>query len=156
MSVILDGHSLTLAQLAAVARDPTVKIDVAPETWKDVEACREVIDKVVRNYAKAPESDRGAHAVYGVTTGFGEFKNVRLEPEQLIVLQENILRSHAVGCGENEDPDDPVNYFAAEVVRATLVLRINTFLQGHSGVRRELVELLIKMVKLAALAVPIA
>ncbi len=146
MSVILDGHSLTLAQLAEVSRDPTVTIDVVPQTWKDVESCREVIDQVVRNYAKEPEAQRGAFAVYGVTTGFGEFKNVRLEPEQLIVLQENILRSHAVGCGENEDIDDPVNYFAAEVVRATLVLRINTFLQGHSGVRRELVELLIDMV----------
>ncbi len=146
MSVILDGHSLTIAQLADVARDPTVTIEVAPHTWKDVESCREVIDKIVRDYAKAPEADRGAFAVYGVTTGFGEFKNVRLEPEQLVVLQENILRSHAVGCGENEDIDDPANYFAAEIVRATLVLRINTFLQGHSGVRRELVELLIAMV----------
>lgn len=146
MSVILEGHKLTSEQLANVARNPSIKIEVTATAWSRVETCREVIDKVVENYKKAPISERGRFAVYGVTTGFGEFKNVRLEPLQLIELQEKILLSHAVGCGENEDLDDPVNYFAAEVVRAVLVLRINTFLQGHSGVRRELVELLVRLV----------
>jgi histidine ammonia-lyase len=146
MSVILDGHSLTIEQLAEIARDPAVKVEAHPDSWNRVETCRKVIDDVVESYRKADPKDRDQFAVYGVTTGFGEFKNVRLEPTQFVTLQENILKSHAVGFGENEDPDDPVNYYAAEVVRATLVQRINTFLQGHSGVRRELIELLIKMV----------
>jgi histidine ammonia-lyase len=146
MSVILDGNSLSIEQFAKIARDPSTKVEAAADSWLRVEKCRKVIDDVVESYRQAAPQDRDQFAVYGVTTGFGEFKNVRLEPSQLLVLQENILKSHAIGFGENEDPDDPANYFPAEVVRATLVQRINTFLKGHSGVRRELVELLIKMV----------
>src|SRR5438874_92278 len=111
MSVILDGHSLTIEQLAEVARDPAVKIDVSPDSWKGVVTCRKIIDDDVENYRKADPKDRDQFAVYGVTTGFGEFKNVRLEPSQLLILQENVLKSHAVGFGENEDLDDPVNYY---------------------------------------------
>lgn len=145
MSIILDGHSLTIAQLAAVARDPSAKIEISGDAWQRIDDCRKIIDDVVVNYRKAAPTERDQFAVYGVTTGFGEFKNVRLDPSQLMLLQENILRSHAVGFGVNEDEDDSANYFPADVVRATLMLRINTFLQGHSGVRRHLVEVLLAM-----------
>jgi histidine ammonia-lyase len=66
--------------------------------------------------------------VYGVTTGFGEFANVRIEPAQIEALQENLILSHAVGAGEPLPPD---------VVRGMMVLRMNALLQGHSGVRVE-------------------
>ncbi len=76
---------------------------------------------------------------YGITTGFGEFKDIPIEPDDLEALSRNILLSHSAGVGENADPDDPANYYPAEVVRAVLVLRLNTFLKGHSGVREELI-----------------
>jgi histidine ammonia-lyase len=82
--------------------------------------------------------------IYGVNTGFGVHRNIQILPDQLRQLQENILLSHSVGVGENTNPHDLANYYSAEVIRAVLAIRINTFLKGHSGVRKELVEFLVK------------
>jgi histidine ammonia-lyase len=139
--VVLDGSSLTLAQLARVARDQSVKISLDPAALRRAAGCRERIDAVVKDYRAGHA--KGAHTprVYGVTTGFGEFKDIDVAPEQLVELQENILRSHSVGIGgASADAADAANYFPAEVVRAAMVLRINAFLKGVSGVRVELIE----------------
>jgi histidine ammonia-lyase len=74
--------------------------------------------------------------VYGVTTGFGDLADVRIEPSQTAELQRNLIRSHAAGVG----PPLP-----AEIVRAMLLLRANTLAIGLSGVRVEVAELLIAM-----------
>ena len=73
---------------------------------------------------------------YGVTTGFGDLADVRIEPAQTAELQRNLVRSHAAGVGEP---------LPAEVVRAMLLLRANALAVGLSGVRPEVVELLIGM-----------
>lgn len=144
--VVLDGSSLTPEALARVARDQGVKVVIDAPALQRVARCRERIDAVVKDYRAAYARRDGAGAVapprvYGVTTGFGEFKDIDIPPEQLVELQENILRSHAVGVGTSSyDPADAANYFPPEVVRAALTLRINTFLRGFSGVRPELVE----------------
>lgn len=144
--VLLDGSSLTIEQLARVARDQSVKVTLDPAALQRAAKCRERIDAVVRDYRAghaARNSGNGTRLprVYGVTTGFGEFKDIDIPPELLIELQENILRSHSVGVGgSSPDAADPANYFAPEVVRAAMVLRINAFLKGYSGVRVELIE----------------
>jgi histidine ammonia-lyase len=73
---------------------------------------------------------------YGVTTGFGDLANVRIQPEQTAELQRNLVRSHAAGVGEP---------LPAEVVRAMLLLRANALAIGLSGVRPAVVELLVGM-----------
>ncbi len=79
--------------------------------------------------------EKGA-AVYGVNTGFGALSPLRVPKEELIPLQLNLVRSHAAGVGEP---------LPERVVRAVLLFRANSFLQGASGVRPELVELLLGM-----------
>jgi histidine ammonia-lyase len=74
--------------------------------------------------------------VYGVTTGFGDLADVRISPEQTATLQRNLVRSHAAGFG------DPL---PTEVVRAMLLLRAAALAVGLSGVRPELVDLLVAM-----------
>jgi hypothetical protein len=74
--------------------------------------------------------------VYGVNTGFGALSRVRVPKEDLSQLQLNLVRSHAAGVGEPL-PD--------RVVRAVLLFRANSFLQGASGVRPEIVDLLLGM-----------
>ena len=97
------------------------------------------IAEIVAKYRESFE--RGGHtSEYGVTTGFGEFKDKPIAPADLEQLQRNLLLSHSVGVGENADPDDLSNYFAPEVVRGALATRLNAFLQGHSGVRTKLVD----------------
>jgi histidine ammonia-lyase len=77
-------------------------------------------------------------AVYGVTTGFGQLENVRIATEDAAKLQVNLLRSHAVGSG----PPLP-----EEVVRGMLFLLASSLRRGHSGVRVDLVELVLGLLE---------
>jgi histidine ammonia-lyase len=90
--------------------------------------------------------ERGAHAVaaivrrgapaYGINTGFGRLAQTHIPNDQLELLQSNLVLSHAVGVGAP---------LAAPVVRLMLALKIQSLSQGFSGVRRELVEALVKL-----------
>lgn len=143
--MVLDGASLSVADLVRIARDPRVAVACAPQALATVARGWAEIQQVVADYERALSGGRPLPRVYGVTTGFGEFKSRRIEPAHFEQMQRNILLSHAVGVGDNVDPNDPVNYFRVEVVRGALALRLNAFLKGHSGVRPELVECLVRM-----------
>mgnify|MGYP000018977510 CR=1 FL=1 len=143
--VVLDGASLSIADLVRIARDPRVRVTCAPAALQAVARGWREITQIVAEYKAALAAGRPLPRVYGVTTGFGEFKNTRIEPDHFEAMQRNILLSHAVGVGDNADPNDPANYFPPDVVRAALALRLNAFLLGHSGVRPELVECLARM-----------
>jgi histidine ammonia-lyase len=121
------AEPLTLARVEAVARGaPPPGLDgVARDR---IRAARGVVEEAVA---------RG-EAVYGVTTGIGELASVRIAPADAERLQLNLLRSHAVGAGEPL-PD--------EVVRAMMLLLAASLCRGHSGVRTELVELLLALLE---------
>ncbi|MCG8405715.1 MAG: aromatic amino acid lyase [Phycisphaerales bacterium] len=144
--VTLNGSALRIDDLVRIARDPLVKVRCESSALDRVRKGHEQIQKIADRYKKAFEDNGGGVAhhkplphVYGVTTGFGEFKKVPINPNELEDLQRNILLSHRTGVGDSDLEEDPGNYFSADVVRAVLVLRMNTFLKGHSGVRTELV-----------------
>jgi histidine ammonia-lyase len=71
--------------------------------------------------------------IYGINTGFGPMAQYRIDDDSLRQLQYNIIRSHSTGAGAPL----PVLY-----VKAAMIARLATFLQGYSGVHRELAELL--------------
>src|SRR5688500_3767350 len=121
----LNGRDLTIDNVIEVARGrrPVAIDDAAADRMR---ASRSVIERLVADGA----------TVYGVTTGFGDLADVRIEPSQTAELQRNLVRSHAAGVGEPL-PD--------EVVRAMLVLRANALAVGLSGVRVDIVELLAGM-----------
>jgi histidine ammonia-lyase len=139
-TVTLTGHSLTIEELVQVARHGA-RVERDPATHERVARSEALIARVVENYRRAYESGGSAPTEYGVTTGFGEFKDKLIAPADLEQLQRNLLLSHSVGVGENSDPDDLANYYSPEVVRGALVTRLNAFLRGHSGVRAKLVEI---------------
>jgi histidine ammonia-lyase len=114
-----------VADVVAVAREGR-PVALAPDARQRMEASRAVIERVVAQ----------GETVYGVTTGFGDLADVRIEPGQTAELQRNLVRSHAAGVGEPL-PD--------EVVRAILLLRANGLAVGLSGVRPALVDLLCGM-----------
>ncbi|HEV8582783.1 MAG TPA: histidine ammonia-lyase [Thermoanaerobaculia bacterium] len=141
--VVLDGSSLTLEDLVRTARDPRVRVEIHPEALERVEASRAQIETLASQYVEDWNKKNGeAHPVleYGVTTGFGEFKNVPIAPDHLEELQRNLLLSHSAGAGETADRDNPANYFEPDVVRAVLTIRLNAFLKGHSGIRSAMVR----------------
>ena len=140
-TITLDGHSLTIEQLVRIARNANVPVEVDSSADARVATSEQLIARIVENYRRAWEAGQPAPTEYGVTTGFGEFKDKPIAPADLEQLQRNLLLSHSVGVGENCDPDDLSNYFPADVVRAVLATRLNSFLQGHSGVRRTLVDI---------------
>jgi histidine ammonia-lyase len=74
--------------------------------------------------------------VYGITTGFGYMKDRRISPDEVAELQRNLIMSHAAGVGEP---------LPIPVVRAMMLLRVNALVKGYSGVRPEVVELLVEM-----------
>ncbi|MDO8592512.1 MAG: histidine ammonia-lyase [bacterium] len=120
-------HRLIASVVALVARDPRIKISLSKVGRKAVIASRQVIERIIAK--KIP--------VYGVTTGFGNFKDKFIDHDKLRELQKNLIRSHSVGVGE---------LFPPEVVRAALVVRLNSLVQGYSGVRLELLELLCEII----------
>lgn len=74
--------------------------------------------------------------VYGITTGFGRFSQVFIHQERVEELQKNLIHSHCIGVGEP---------FCEEVVRGMMLLRANALSLGHSGIRPEVVRLLLDM-----------
>ena len=125
----LTGRDLTIDNVIEVARGRR-QVKLHADAAARMRASRSVIERLV---------DEGA-TVYGVTTGFGDLADVRIEPSQTADLQRNLVRSHAAGVGEPL-PD--------EVVRAMLLLRASALAVGLSGVRVEIVELLVDMLNAA-------
>src|SRR5436853_7331880 len=105
-TVLLDGKSLTLPDLVRIARDPRVHVKCSPEALERVRECQAEVLKVVDKYKEDRESQKSDPQVkpvldYGITTGFGEFKDIPIEPDDLEALSRNILLSHSAGAGEN-------------------------------------------------------
>ncbi|MBI5865217.1 MAG: aromatic amino acid lyase [Planctomycetes bacterium] len=148
--LVLDGESLRVSALVRVARDPRIPVRIDDRVWPRVDASRAIVENAVRRYEQAVNAGAGGRGdalplVYGVTTGYGEFKDRVVAPEELALLQQRLLLSHAAGVGANANADDLHNYFGPDVVRAALVLRLNAFLKGHSGVRREVINTIASM-----------
>lgn len=142
-AVVLTGSALTIEDLVRVARDPRVRVEISGDALARVQQTWDQIERLAHQYQDdfaRLQNGEDVHPVleYGITTGFGEFKNIAVSPEQLEQLQRNILLSHSVGLGETADDRCAANYFDAEVVRAALVIRLNAFLKGHSGIRPEM------------------
>ena len=121
----LDGSSLTLNQLVAIAHDNET-VGLSNAARECVRAARAVVEE----FAHRDEP------TYGINTGFGNFANVHIPVDQLDTLQVNLLRSHAAGVG------DPL---PVPVVRATMALRANVLAKGFSGIRVETLERLIEL-----------
>lgn len=124
-TIVLDGNSLVIPQLYRIAYH-TAPVRLSPKAYRQLKASRRLVEQWV-------ESEE---TIYGVTTGFGEFSNVRIDSRNLEQLQRNLILSHAAGTGEP---------LPKEVVRAMMTLRINALAKGYSGIRPSTVNLLVQM-----------
>lgn len=125
ITVVLNGHDLTLETFVAVARHG-VQVQIAREAMEAMERSRALADKI---------SEEGRVA-YGITTGFGDFASVAVPENMSSQLSTNLILSHCTGTGEP---------YLEEEVRGMMLLRANALCVGISGVRPLLVELLVKM-----------
>ena len=120
----LTGYNLSIDEVVAVAKGRPVAVH--PDALPGMLRSREVVDRLVSE----------GRIAYGITTGFGRFKDKLISPEQVAELQLNLIRSHAAGAGPELEE---------ETVRAMLVVRANTLAMGYSGIRPEVVQLLVDM-----------
>lgn len=122
----LTGHSLTIDELKNICVGGE-EIKVSEKSMQDVAESRRAVDEIVEK----------KETVYGITTGFGKFSDVLIEQDDVERLQTNLIRSHACGVGD---------VFPEIVSRAMMVLRLNALLKGYSGVRPELITLLVDLI----------
>lgn len=110
--------------------------DALPDSISISDEARE---RIRANRAYLESKLQSGETFYGINTGFGSLCNVRIAPEELSLLQENLVCSHACGMGD-EVPE--------EVVRLMLLLKVHGLSHGYSGVRPELVDRLIQLYNL--------
>lgn len=123
--VVLTGSHLDLNTYKSIVIDKA-PVALSPDAVKNIETCRKVVDKIVREDLVR----------YGITTGFGKFSDVKIDKSQAKRLQRNIVLSHSVGVGKP---------LSEEIVRGMLLLKLNSFIPGYSGVRYIIAETLMAM-----------
>ncbi|MGH7504557.1 MAG: histidine ammonia-lyase [Longimicrobiales bacterium] len=120
----LDGCSLRLEDVERVAGKDAPELELGGAARRRVAASRAVVDRAVEE----------GRVVYGITTGFGALAEVRIPHDRIRELQVNLIRSHAAGIGEP---------LGEAQTRAIVLLRANVLAAGCSGVRPELIDLLL-------------
>ena len=124
-TVVITGNDLTIEEFVKIARH-RCKVVLSKDAEQRITKCRTVVEDLV-------EKDE---VVYGLTTGFGSLANVKISQEDTELLQKNLAMSHAAGVGKP---------FQEEYVRGAILLRINTFAKGYSGIRLQTVNMLVEM-----------
>jgi histidine ammonia-lyase len=122
----LNGNSLSVEDIYSFIHQ-NKKIQIDKEAAKNINKSRTLVDKWVNE----------EKVIYGVTTGFGEFSNVSISKKDIEQLQENLIVSHAVGCGE------PLPPF---IVKIMMLLRVNALAKGYSGIRLSTMQTLVEMI----------
>ncbi len=150
-AVIVDGRSLRVRDVVAVAREGA-RCTLSEEARARIIRSRAVVDDLIRDSrpshgithrekvgrvrVKVDALEEEGGVAYGITTGFGELARVPIDPQDAEELQLNLLLSHACGLGDA---------LPREVVRGMLLLRANALATGFSGIRIEVVELILEL-----------
>ena len=122
---LITGENLTVKNSVEAVLNNT-KISLSSVSEKKILSSRKLVEKWITK----------EEVIYGITTGFGEFKDVRISQKDIEKLQKNLILSHSAGTGK---------YIPDFIVRLMLLFRINSLAKGYSGVRPELVHHLIKI-----------
>jgi histidine ammonia-lyase len=122
-AIVLDGRHLALEDLRLVSRGGA-RVSLSDGARAGIEAAHAVVRRILEGDAQ----------VYGVNTGFGHLKDIRIPHDRLEALQLNLIRSHAAGVGAPLEPG---------ATRALMLLRAHVLARGHSGVRPAVVTSLL-------------
>lgn len=119
----LNGHTLSIYDLweSAVCKD---QCGIEPASRIMMRKSREFVEHL----AGEPR------AVYGINTGFGPLSAMRVSEEELEMHQVNLIHHLSVGQGE---------LFSSSETRAIMIARANALVRGYSGIREDVVDLLL-------------
>lgn len=121
----LTPGKVTLAQLRHIWQGQ-VHLEMDSSTGQRILAAHQTVHDIIQN-------DK---VVYGINTGFGKLAQKRIPNDRLAELQRNLVLSHAVGTGAE---------LPAPVVRLILAIKAVSLARGHSGIRPELIDALIRL-----------
>ncbi|WP_040400757.1 HAL/PAL/TAL family ammonia-lyase, partial [Cecembia lonarensis] len=115
------GQGHLTASIALGIANRNIKGILSPETREKVKASAAAVEKIVAN----------GQPVYGINTGFGPLCTTLISPDQTRKLQENLLKSHAVGVGE------PI---PVEISKLMLILKLHALAKGFSGIQEQTLD----------------
>lgn len=123
--LVITGFDLRIEDVVNVARNG-LKVELHRDAKERINKCRAMLENKII-----------AHEImYGVNTGIGEFSEVVLNDDQIKDFQRYLVYNHAAGIGEPA---------SEEIVRASMLGRINVHAHGNSGNRLAITETLIEM-----------
>ncbi|MFC5191081.1 histidine ammonia-lyase [Algoriphagus aquatilis] len=128
MNIFRYGQDTLTASLALGLAKKEIKGILSPETIRKIQNSAAAVEKIAL----------GEAIVYGINTGFGPLCTTKISAADTKTLQENLLKSHAVGVGEPVD---------LEISKLMMVLKIHALAQGFSGIRLETVVRIIWMLE---------
>jgi len=131
MPLVLTGKNLTIEELAIASRKP-LKVELERSALERIKASKEIVDNIVET----------GKPTYGISTGFGELSKISISKCENSQLQKNLIISHSCGVGEP---------FPEDVVRAIMILRVNTHAIGLSGVSPDIPQTLCDMVNVGVI-----
>ncbi|MFR9166206.1 MAG: histidine ammonia-lyase [Dysgonomonas sp.] len=102
-----------------------VKLELSEKAKERIQKCRDYLDKKIKSQSKP---------LYGITTGFGSLCNKSISSDELTLLQENLIKSHACSIGAEVEPT---------IVKLMMLLKIHALSLGHSGVQVSTVQRII-------------
>nr|WP_317630715.1 histidine ammonia-lyase [uncultured Flavobacterium sp.] len=120
----ISTETLSIDTIATIIAE-NKKIALSQDAIVNVEKCRNYLDKRMQSQSEP---------IYGINTGFGSLCNVKISNENLTLLQENIVKSHACGTGD---------LVPEEIVKVMLFLKIQSLIYGYSGVQLQTVQRLV-------------
>jgi histidine ammonia-lyase len=123
----IDGNHLSLNEIQRIVRE-FESVNISSYGTRTIQQSHEQLERII---------SRGK-PVYGINTGFGAFSEQRIPEADASQLSRNLILSHAVGTGDSL-PD--------EFVRAAMLIRANTLAKGYSGVRVEIIQVLLDMLE---------
>ena len=126
MILEIDGQSLSLLELRQVW-EKSIQVRLGEAARINVGRSQAFVDRYLES----------GDTAYGINTGFGKLASIRIDPHKLARLQENLVRSHAVGVGEP---------LSEAVVRLAMVMKVAALARGYSGVRPRLLDAICALV----------
>jgi histidine ammonia-lyase len=125
MMIMIGDAPLSLADVLSAARGRE-RVQLSQSAVKGMEYSRSLVDKILES----------GQTVYGINTGFGNLSNIKISAEERETLQRNLILSHCTGVGP---------FLDEEIVRAAILLRVNSLSMGYSGIRPSTVTRLLEL-----------
>ena len=121
----LTGENLTIDELYEIMKN-RFEVKLSGSAQDEINRSAQIVQAILADKKR----------IYGITTGFGYLQKVKISLNDTKKLQENLIVSHSAGVGSELSHD---------IVRGMMALQINKFARGHSGIRLDVVDYLLKL-----------